>query len=111
MQKANVVDVVPPSLSSEFPDDASMRVTGTLRQRGDAYLIEQQVDSDVATGPRWTTPRIRRVTATDATRDAARSLINQVVTITGIATPGEERNRPSIVFDSIEPFERESDKD
>ena len=105
MQNANVVNAIPPSLLSEVPDDAVMRVTGTLRQRGDAYLIERTVDPDKATGPRGPLLRIHRVTATDATGEAARTLIDQVVTITGMARPGEQRNRPSIVIDSIQPFE------
>lgn len=108
MQHATVVDAVTPVLPEALADDPRMHLTGTLRQRGASYVIEQHLDLDTGGGPRWTTPRIHRVMVTDATRDAARALIDRVVTISGTAGCGDERNRTSIVLDSIRPIERES---
>ncbi len=80
-------------------------MTGTLRQRGTIYLIEQQLDLNTGPGPHWTTPRVHRVMATDQTRELLCASIDQVVTISGTAGCGDERNRTSIVIDSILPFD------
>jgi hypothetical protein len=85
--------------------DSRMHLTGTLRQHGVEYVLEQQLDVDGGTGPRWTTPRIRRLMATDATRSALLANVNRVVTISGTPGGGGRRNRTSIVLDSVQPFE------
>lgn len=108
MQTETFVDAVTaitPALAEEHPHHARMCLTGTLRQRGADYLLEQLLDVDAGNGPHWTTPRIHRVMATEATRDMVRAHIDQIVTITGTPGGGDERNRTSIVLDSIQPFE------
>ena len=104
----DAVTAVTPILTEAHPADARMQMTGTLRQRGTIYLIEQRLDLNTGPGPHWTTPRIHRVMATDATRDLLRANIDQVVTIGGTAGGGDERNRTSIVIDSIQPFDATS---
>ena len=101
----DAVTAVTPIPTEARPSDARMQMTGTLRQRGAMYLIEQRLELDAGPGPHWTTPRIHRVMATDQTRDLLLAHINQVVTISGTAGCGDERNRTSIVIDSILPFD------
>jgi hypothetical protein len=101
MQTETIIDAVTPIPALA---DARMQLTGTLRQRGTSYLIERELEPETGPGPHWTTPRIHRVTATDATRALLQTNIDQVVTIGGIAGGGDERNRTSIVLDSIQPF-------
>ncbi len=108
MQPATFVDAVTPVLAGALPVDARMHLTGTLRQRGTEYMIEQRLDVDSGNGPRWTTPRIHRIMPTDATRDMVQMHIDRVVTIAGTPGCGDERNRTSIVIDSIQPFEGKS---
>jgi hypothetical protein len=105
MQTETIIDAVTPIPALA---DARMQLTGTLRQRGTSYLIERELEPDTGPGPHWTTPRIHRVMATDATRDLLQANIDQVVTIGGIAGGGDERNRTSIVLDSIQPFDGKS---
>jgi hypothetical protein len=105
MQTETIIDAVTPIPA---PAGARMQMTGTLRQRGTSYLIERELEPDTGPGPYWTTPRIHRVMATDATRALLQTNIDQVVTIGGIAGGGDERNRTSIVLDSIQPFDGKS---
>ena len=107
MQPETFVDAVTaisPVPTEAHPADARMQMTGTLRQRGTNYLIEQRLELNTGPGPHWTTPRIHRVIATDATRELLQANIDLVVTIAGTAGGGDERNRTSIVLDSIQPF-------
>jgi hypothetical protein len=105
MQTETIIDAVTPI---PVPADARMRLTGTLRQRGTSYLIERELEPASGPGPHWTTPRIHRVMATDATRALLQANIDKVVTISGIAGGGDERNRTSIVLDSIQPVDGKS---
>jgi hypothetical protein len=100
----DAVTAIAPVPTEGRPVDSRMQMTGTLRQRGANYLIEQRLDLNTGPGPHWTTPRIHRVMATDQNRELMRSLVDQVVTIGGTAGGGDERNRTSIVLDSIQPF-------
>jgi hypothetical protein len=103
---ADAITAVTPIPEEARPHDARMQLTGTLRQRGAGYLLEQQLDADTGNGPQWTTPRIHRVMATDETRAAVLANIDRLVTIDGTPGCGDERNRTSIVLDSIRPLER-----
>jgi hypothetical protein len=91
-----------PIASEARPVDGRMHLTGTVRQRGADFVIEQRIVLDTGTGPRWTTPRIHRVMATAATRAALQASVDQVVTIVGTPDRGDERHRTSIVVESVQ---------
>ncbi|HEX5165837.1 MAG TPA: hypothetical protein VFV93_10615 [Thermomicrobiales bacterium] len=101
----DAVTAVTPVPDETRPADSRMHLTGTLRQHGVDYVLEQQLDVDGGTGPRWTTPRIRRLMATDATRPALLANVDRVVTISGTPGCGDRRNRTSIVLDSVQLFD------
>jgi hypothetical protein len=107
LQRDTFVDAVAPIFpieSDTHSSDGRMYLTGTVRQRGDSYVIEQQLDLDTGVGPRWTTPRIHRVMATEATRAALQEHLGQIVTISGTPGHSDERHRTAISLESIQPL-------
>ncbi|MGH9174058.1 MAG: hypothetical protein ACRD1H_06855, partial [Vicinamibacterales bacterium] len=80
-----------------------MHLTGTLRQRGTDYFLEQRLELGSVDSVRWTIPRIHRLCATAATQDAIRMSIDRIVSIVGAPGCGDERHRMAIVLDSIQP--------
>jgi hypothetical protein len=107
LQRDTFVDAVAPIFpieSDTHSSDGRMYLTGTVRQRGDSYVIEQQLDLDTGVGPRWTTPRIHRVMATEATRVALQEHLGQIVTISGTPSHSDERHRTAISLESIQPL-------
>jgi hypothetical protein len=108
MQPESFVDAVTavnPIVSEERPNDPRMYVTGTLRQRGTEYLIEQRLNLETGDGPQWATPRIHRVMATEATRAALQAHLDQLVTISGTPESGDARHRTAIVLESVQSLE------
>jgi hypothetical protein len=108
MQNETLIDAVTaviPVADEARPAGSRMHLTGTLRRHGEHYVLEQQLNLDTGAGPHWTTPRIRRLMATDATRAALHANVDRVVTISGTPGCGDTRNRTSIVLDSVQLFE------
>ena len=104
MQPKTFVDAVTPVFTGGRPSGAPMHLTGTLRQQGSQYLIERQLTIDAGSGPHWTTPRVHRIMATEATRDALRDHLDQVVTITGTVGGADTRNRTAIIVEEVRPL-------
>lgn len=108
MQTESFVDAVAavvPVVSTTEDADARMYLSGTVRRRGTGYVIEQRLAVDTGIEPRWTTPRIHRVVATDATRDVLQAHIDQVVSIIGTPGGADTRNRTAIVLESVQPLD------
>ena len=100
----DAVTPIVPSKSEAHPADGRMYLTGTVRQRGDDFVIEQQLGLDTGVGLRWTTPRIHRVMATEATRAALQEHVGQSVTISGTPGHSDKRHRTAIRLESIQPL-------
>jgi hypothetical protein len=114
LQRDTFVDAITPMIpveSEAHPSDGRMYLTGIVRQRGDSFVIEQQLDVNTGIGPHWTTPRIHRVMATEATRAALQEHLGQIVTISGTPGHSDERHRTAISLESIQPFGPVSDID
>ena len=82
---------------------ASMRLTGTLRQREADLYLEQQMPPASGRAGGWTTPRLYQLLATPATQAAVRASIDGLVTVTGSPSYVAARHRMFVVLDSVEP--------
>ena len=103
METKRFVDAVTSVMAESQSADGRLHLTGSLRQHGTEYTLEERLELGAVNGVRWTIPRIHRLRATAETQDAVRASIDRIVTIVG--TPGDcdERHRMSIILDSIQP--------
>lgn len=88
------------------PGNPTMILTGTLRQRGPDYFLEEQPDQQTGDRTRWAMPRIYRLDATALSQADVRARIDAAVTVTGRPSYLAARDRMVIMLDSMEPHGR-----
>lgn len=96
-----------PLVTAAVPSPASLRLTGTLRQRGTELYLEQRKPLLSSAGETassdWTTQREDALLETPATRSAVSNGIDTLVTISGNSDFIQARHHMFVVLESVGP--------